>query len=262
MKISKGDYKSILGKNVAVNIDRKLGSRQKLYKKTLYTINFGYIDGYTSPDNKPQDAYILGAPQSSERFTGVVIGVIIRKNDSTDKWVVAPKDVIFCEPQIRDAVLFQEQHFEAEYKCYYEKSCGSIVYTMENGVRKFLLIKSVNTGHIGFPKGHVEFGESEKETAMREVFEETGLRIEPENDFRSEYKYFLRNGVSKNCVYFTSEYSGQGLNILKSELENSWLLPYDEAIKLLNYAQDKIVLMEAMDYYEKKGNCSGGLQTS
>ena len=51
-----------------------------------------------------------------------------------------------------------------------EKSCGCIVLDK----RTVLLIKH-NSGHWDFPKGHVEGEESEVETAIREVKEETGL---------------------------------------------------------------------------------------
>ena len=54
-----------------------------------------------------------------------------------------------------------------------EKSCGCIVLDK----RTVLLIKH-NSGHWDFPKGHVEGEESEVETAIREVKEETGLDIE------------------------------------------------------------------------------------
>lgn len=58
-----------------------------------------------------------------------------------------------------------------ELQSFDEKTCGSVMFTRENGIKKYLLIKN-DSGHIGFPKGHVEYGESEAETAEREVFEE------------------------------------------------------------------------------------------
>ena len=56
-----------------------------------------------------------------------------------------------------------------------EKSCGAIVLSPDNTNRKVLLIKHENGGHWAFPKGHVEEGETEVETALREIKEETGL---------------------------------------------------------------------------------------
>ena len=46
----------------------------------------------------------------------------------------------------------------------YEKSCGAIVYTNDNGERLYL-VEQMLDGHWGVPKGHVEENETEKETA-------------------------------------------------------------------------------------------------
>ena len=54
-----------------------------------------------------------------------------------------------------------------------EKSCGAIVYRKYHGNTEILLIKHINSGHWSFPKGHVERGETEVQTAHREILEET-----------------------------------------------------------------------------------------
>ena len=59
----------------------------------------------------------------------------------------------------------------------HEKSCGAIVYRKYHGNLEILLIKHVNSGHWSFPKGHVEAGETEVETALREIKEETGIDV-------------------------------------------------------------------------------------
>ena len=46
----------------------------------------------------------------------------------------------------------------------FEKLCGAVTYCRENGIIKYILIKNLS-GHIGFPKGHSENGESEQQTA-------------------------------------------------------------------------------------------------
>ena len=58
-----------------------------------------------------------------------------------------------------------------------EKSCGAIVFRKFHGNVEILLIKHANGGHWSFPKGHVEEGETEVETATREIFEETGISV-------------------------------------------------------------------------------------
>ncbi len=80
----------------------------------------------------------------------------------------------------------------------HEKSCGAVV--VNEG--KVLLICQHN-GLVGFPKGHMEPGETEIETAKREVWEETGLLIEvwPEKRYSFEY-YIEKYNVQKEVVLF------------------------------------------------------------
>ena len=65
-----------------------------------------------------------------------------------------------------------------------EKSCGALIYRISGEALEFLAIKSKINGHWGFPKGHMEKDETEKETAKREVLEETGLSIIILEEFR------------------------------------------------------------------------------
>ena len=70
-----------------------------------------------------------------------------------------------------------------------EKSCGAVVYRQgETGV-EVLMIKHKNGGHWAFPKGHVEKKETEPETALREIKEETGLKVELDTGFREMVTY-------------------------------------------------------------------------
>lgn len=130
-----------------------------------------------------------------------------------------------------------------------EKTCGSVVFTRENGIKKYLLIKN-DSGHIGFPKGHVEYGETEAETAEREVFEETGLKIKVYTDTRQEYTYKNKDAIVKNCVYFCNEFENQTIKLQHEEISQSWLVDYDKAMMLLNYPQDKIILEKADKMYD------------
>ena len=57
-----------------------------------------------------------------------------------------------------------------------EKSCGIVLFHSD----EFLIIQhsvkpNVTEGHWDFPKGHVEENETEFETAVRELKEETGI---------------------------------------------------------------------------------------
>lgn len=72
-----------------------------------------------APDGEEQDAYILGVRESVKEFTGKLIGVICRKNDIEEKWVVCPEHMNFTKTEIAKAVEFQEQYFDIEITCLY-----------------------------------------------------------------------------------------------------------------------------------------------
>jgi bis(5'-nucleosidyl)-tetraphosphatase len=81
-----------------------------------------------------------------------------------------------------------------------EKSCGCIV-VHDN---KVLMVRQ-NNGVFGFPKGHVEFGESEVETAKREVKEETNVDVEINNENRFVISYMANKDVFKQVTYFLAK---------------------------------------------------------
>ena len=110
---------------------------------------------------------------------------------------------------------------------------------------KYLLVQNRDSGHIGYPKGHIELNETETETAIREVKEETGLDVMPWDGFRFAYSFTLPNGIRKNCVYFVGEYKSGAYTIQEEELGASWVLNFDDAMAKLNYPQDKAVLEAA-----------------
>lgn len=78
-----------------------------------------------------------------------------------------------------------------------EKSCGMVVFKDD----KVLLVHHT-TGHWGIPKGHVEENETEEETAIREVLEETGISCSKITDFRRIITYSPRINTMKDVVVF------------------------------------------------------------
>ena len=69
-----------------------------------------------------------------------------------------------------------------------ERSCGAVVYKREHDRTLFLLERMVQ-GHVSLPKGHMEAGETEEETARREIREETGLETALDTSFRHVITY-------------------------------------------------------------------------
>ena len=117
--------------------------------------------------------------------------------------IAAPTNMIFYQNEIAEAIHFQEQYYKTTVESICEKSAGAVVYTVSDDKIKYLLIKSQN-GDIGFPKGHIEQGENENTTALREIYEETSIRAELIDGFKVTIDYTMPNGKNKTVIYFTA----------------------------------------------------------
>ena len=122
-----------------------------------------------------------------------------------------------------------------------EKSCGNIVFKKENGVLKVLLIHH-NLGHYGMPKGHVELGETEEETALREVFEETGISSYIIDGFREVITYSPKENVIKDVIYFVGETNDFETTPQISEVSEAFFTETSKAVDLVTHEEEKKVL--------------------
>ena len=112
-----------------------------------------------------------------------------------------------------------------------EKSCGCIIINDNNEV---LLVYEKGRNFWGFPKGHVEKGETEIETALREVKEEVNLDVKIFKDHRYETNYSFDN-IEKTVVFFKAKPLDTKVSKQESEIEKYKWCSYDEAIKLITY---------------------------
>lgn len=241
----------VLGKTVTVTVDRPLGSSHPDYPDMIYPVNYGYVEGVMAPDGEDQDVYILGVDKPVEKFTGVIIGVINRTNDNEDKWVAVPEALLgteICwECNVMKAVEFTEKYFESEFIPRYEKTSGAVLITEKDGKRHYLLVKT-KSGHIGFPKGHTEYGETEEENALREIREETGITARLLKGFRTEYTFTTLENSIKTGAFFIGTYDYCAPELQAAEIDEDYLLPYEEAYERLNWEQDKAVLKAAEEW--------------
>ncbi|MBQ9982613.1 MAG: NUDIX domain-containing protein [Oscillospiraceae bacterium] len=256
----KPNRNSLLGRTADITIDRHLGSRNIRHKNATYSVHIGHLSAENVKAEKKHMVYILGAENTSDTFEGMILATILRRETNSLLLVAAPTGKYFYEPQIRECLGFYEKLHDSDYEFYMEKSCGVVLFKIEDGVKRYLIIENRFSNHIGFPKGHIEFGETDKETAIRETLEETGILADISEKFSTEYVYNTHTGVKKRAVYFTAEYTGQIPKLSEKEIVRSWSLTYEEAIKKLNYPQDMIVLMEAHDYYEQKRKSSQNMR--
>lgn len=128
-----------------------------------------------------------------------------------------------------------------------EKSCGAVVWRDAGGAREYLLARH-NGGHWSFPKGHVEQGEQEAETAAREILEETGLTADIDTGFRRTVTFYPKPGVVKDVVFFTARMSGGREHAQEEEIADLGWFPLREARELVTYASDEEVLLAAEEY--------------
>ncbi len=132
----------------------------------------------------------------------------------------------------------------------YEKSCGCVIFRTADELR-VLIIKQSRNGNWSFPKGHVEEGETEIQTAMREVFEEVGLKIRIREGFRETIHYNPRPSVNKDVVYFVAQSKIGRVKLQKEEVADyKWVRP-EQAFKILSFVNDKEVLTKALEFIEK-----------
>ena len=129
-----------------------------------------------------------------------------------------------------------------------EKSCGAVVFTVADGQIKYLLVQGLG-GVYGFPKGHVEAGETETETALREVFEETHVRISLIEGFRTVTEYALpgKPDTVKQVVYFLGEYRDQEVIHQREELLSACLVTYEQALTMFRFDDYRQILTQAND---------------
>ena len=128
-----------------------------------------------------------------------------------------------------------------------EKSCGGVLFTRQENTIRYLIIRHLAV-HWGFPKGHMKDYESEQDTAAREVLEETGVEFEFYSNFREETHYKLKSGNMKNVVYFMGRRTGGKEEPQENEISEVRWVPLTDAIILLTYDTDAVVLRKAMRY--------------
>ena len=111
----------------------------------------------------------------------------------------------------------------------YEKSCGAVVFNGDT-----VLVVKHRAGHVDFPKGHVEENETEEETAIREVKEETNIDISIAG-YRTTVHYSPTPGVEKEVVFFlANKIGGEIIPQLSEVIEVKWI-PISEVEKTLTY---------------------------
>lgn len=132
-----------------------------------------------------------------------------------------------------------------------ERSCGAVVYGQQDETILYLLIKHVNGGHWSFPKGHVELNETDEETALREIQEETSLTVELDTSFKAVNHYQPSQDSIKDVIYFIGYASDLSTTAQTEEVTTMRWLPFHQALDLLTYENDRDILTQAQQHLLK-----------
>ncbi len=138
-----------------------------------------------------------------------------------------------------------------EQKMRIEKSCGAVIFTYKDGQRCYL-IEHTASGNTSIPKGHIEDGETEVQTALREIREETNLEVELDTAFRFCTHYRTRKGREKDVVFFIAVPKTWDLKPQAEEVRSFEWLPLEQALQTLEYLAHKEALRKADEYLQQK----------
>lgn len=229
----------MLAKKITVNIFGKLS-------KDIYS---GYA---TVEKTTTKKAYVLSKTPVNETFKGIVIAVACF-NDSEERLIVASENTVFYEPDIRVSFSYLRNAQLTSIRCLYEKSCGGIIFYKSNTSTRILLVKNNNGRYWSFPKGHIEIGETEEQTAIREIKEETSLDVEIKEGFREVSDYCPFGRIHKRVVFFLAQAFTDNVNVQEEEIaEYIWvdlqqarkLCTYDNDLRIINKAETAIKLIK------------------
>lgn len=250
----------MLGKFVKVRVTSPMNSFNNRFG-FKYQLNYGIMEGCKNRKNTVQFAYIMGINHPVRNFDGRVIASVKRNGGKGVVWVVAPKSTRFIVNDIRPAIDFAEGRIGYTIDCLYESSCGAVVFNESKGERQYLLIRNKRSAHWGFPKGHIEPGETKEETAIREVLEETGLHIEIIPGFVKSSEYIIQGKIEKSVSIYLGKTTETEYKIQEEEIEECGWYNFEEALRVLNYENDKYILNEVKKFFEnnsKTGETANG----
>ena len=231
----------MLGKYVRVRVTNPIGSNDEA--GSTYPLNFGTVYG-----NDGQTAYIMGIHHPVRNFDGRVIAILSNRRLKHYIWIVAPKSTRFIINDIKNYINVEERFPGYRLECLYESSCGAVVYRDIRGEVRYLLIKNKRSANWGFPKGHIEMGETKQETAYREVLEETGIHIHIIEGYESVSKYKIKDRIEKTVSIFVGTTKDTSTVIQASEIEDYIWLTYDKAMHLLKFENDRNILSSAHNF--------------
>jgi mutator protein MutT len=254
---------------VTVKIDHPLGSTDEDNPSIVYPINCGYVErdceiGQNGEFSR-QEAYVLGVDVPLDEFTGVLTAVARRKDDANSVWLVVPENIHYTRQQLEEMIYFSEQYYDGfveviddeiwdgydcdehrlglDVKRSQAKSLPEgvyhvvvMVYTITKDEGKILVTQ--RSRNKTYPLkwevtgGSILKGETARQGAARELLEETGIKVAPE-DLIPLYEF---SDARKHVIYHSY------INLIESETKiklqlgetmDYKFIPYEEFIEMV-----------------------------
>ncbi len=213
-----------------------------LFGKISSNLRSAYI---SSSNIQNKSAYVVSRRKLPEYFDGIVIAVAEFEGLDGERAVVAPLGEIFYEPELRKLLTRLKNVTLKSISCLYEKSCGAIIFYKTKQNTKILLVKNNKGRYWSFPKGHVEYGENEQQTAIREIKEETGLDVVIFDGFREISEYCPFGKIRKRVVFFLAQAFTDNVKIQEEEIDSYIWVDLQQARKLCSYENDLRIIEKA-----------------
>jgi len=127
-------------------------------------------------------------------------------------------------------------------------AAGGVVVREREGKREVVLTGRHSDGTWVFPKGTPDKGEEIEDTALREVEEETGLKVRILRDIGTTDYWFAAPGerVHKFVHFFLMEPTGGDTSEHDHEYDEVRWVPADEARRLLSFDTYREILDRAL----------------
>lgn len=237
----------MLGKLIKVNVTEQIGSPYG-ENGAVYSLNHGQPICKVKYSSPISGVLIMGITNPVKRFDGRIIALLRFLDTGEVKLIASPKSKKFIDCEIRPFIKFITDGRPFVLDCIYERSCGAVIFRKINGKTRFLLIKNKRSSGWGFPKGHMEDGETPEDTAKREVLEETGIHIDILPGFAKRSEYKIQNRINKSVTIFVGKTTDTQTVIQEEEIEDYVWLPFREAYRTLKFDNDKSILRTCKDF--------------
>lgn len=212
----------------------------------------GVYSGYAYVQGKRVNVIVISKISLTDMAYGTVIA-IANEGTSNERLILSVSSTELYEPNLREILSCTKSNLRIDkLLCLYEKSCGAVVCAKYRNDVKILLVKNHNGKYWSFPKGHIEIGENEKQTAIREIKEETDIDIKIMDGFRETSEYCPYGKIRKRVVFFIGIASSTRVKIQQNEIDCYNWTTFAEASRVCSYPNDLRVLEKAQTYLKER----------